>query len=410
MTISRRSLLATASLTAIAPIPRARAQTSRPLRIGVLTDFSGSFRTDSGPVSLAAVQQAVQDFGSAAGDMKIEVVSADHQNKPDVAVGLVREWFDRGEVDAVVDCVGSTVALAVAGVAREKNKACIVTGAGSADLTGKQCSPNTIHFAYDTWMLAKSTGDALVRSGGDTWYFVTADYAFGAALERDTSGFVTAAGGKVLGSSKHPFPGTTDFSSYLIAAQASGAKVLGIANAGADSVNTIKQAAEFGLTKQGMRLAALVMVITGVHPLGLEAAQGLNFTETFYWDLNDRTRALTQRMAPKIGSDVRMNMLQAGSYGATLHLLKAAAALSPADRVSGLALVDRMKAMPTDDDAFGAGLIRADGRALHPAYLLQVKSPAESKGPWDYCRVVATTPAETAFRPLAEGGCSIIHS
>jgi branched-chain amino acid transport system substrate-binding protein len=410
MTISRRSLLASASLAAIVPNPRARAQTPRPLRIGVLSDFSGSFRTDSGPVSLAAVQQAVQDFGSAAGGMMIDVVSADHQNKPDIAVGLVREWFDRSGVDAVVDCVGSAVALAVAGVARDRNKACIVTGAGTADLTGKQCSPNTIHFAYDTWMLAKSTGDALVRSGGDTWYFISADYAFGAALERDTSGFVTAAGGKVLGSSKHPFPGNTDFSSYLIAAQSSGAKVLGIANAGADTVNTIKQAVEFGLTTHGMRMAALVMVITGIHPLGLEVAQGLNFTETFYWDLNDRTRALTQRMAPKIGSDVRMNMLQAGSYGATLHLLKAAAALSPTDRTSGLALVDRMKAIPTDDDAFGPGRIRQDGRALHPAYLLQVKSPAESKGPWDYCRVVATTPAEEAFRPLDQGGCAFIHN
>ena len=409
MTISRRSLLATASLAAVAPSVPVRAQ-GRPLKIGVLSDFSGGFRTDSGPVSLAAVKQAVQDFGASAGGMAIEVVSADHQNKPDVAVGLVKQWFDRDGVDAVVDCVGSAVALAVAGVAKDNNKACIITGAGAADLTGKQCSPNTVHFAYDTWMLAKSTGDALVRAGGDTWYFVTADYAFGAALERDTSGFVKAAGGKVLGSSKHPFPGTTDFSSYLVAAQASGAKVLGIANAGADTLNTVKQAAEFGLTKQGMRLAALVMVITGIHPLGLEAAQGLNFTETFYWDLNDRTRALTQRMMSKIGADTRMNMLQAGSYGGALHLLKAAAALSPADRTSGLALVDRMKAIPTDDDAFGPGVIRADGRALHPAYLLQVKSPAESKGPWDYCRVVATTPAETAFRPLAEGGCPYIHS
>jgi branched-chain amino acid transport system substrate-binding protein len=409
MLTTRRTLLAAAGLAAASPIRRVRAQSQRTLRIGVLTDLSGPFRDDSGPVSIAAVHQAVEDFRAAGHDVPVEILTADHQNKPDIAVALARQWFDRDGVDAIVDCVGSAVALAVSGVAHERNKVCIVSGAGTADLTGSQCTPNTIHFAYDTWMLAKSTGESVVRNGGTTWYFVTADYAFGSALERDTSAFIRGAGGQVLGSSRHPFPGTTDFSSYLISAQASGAKVLGIANAGSDTVNTIKQAAEFGIGRQGMLLVGLVMVITGVHTLGLQAAQGLYFTETFYWDLNDRTRALTKRMAPKVG-DVRMTMLQAGSYGGALHLLKAAADMAPADWASGSALVDRMKAMPTDDDAFGAGRIRADGRALHPAYLLRVKKPEESSGPWDYCHVAAAVPAEQAFRPLDQGGCPLVHS
>ena len=403
---TRRGLLAAG--TALAAAPGARAQAA-PLRIGVLTDMSGPFRNDAGPVSVAAVRQAVEDFGPAGRGLAVEVLTGDHQNKPDLAVSLARQWFDRDGVDVVVDCVGSAVALAVSGVAREKDKACIVTGAGTADLTGAQCSPNTVHYAYDTWMLAKSTGEAMVKAGGDTWFFITADYAFGHALERDTANFVRAAGGRVLGTARHPFPGTTDFSSYLIAAQASGAKVLGIANAGNDTSNTIKQAAEFGLTRRGMRVVGLVMVITNIHALGLAAAQGLYLTETFYWDLNPRTRALSGRLAPKVGG-VRMTMLQAGSYGGALHWLKAAAAMDPAARASGRAVVERMKAMPTDDDAFGPGRIREDGRKIHPAYLLQVKSPEESSGPWDYCRVAATTGAEEAFRPLDQGNCPLVRA
>jgi branched-chain amino acid transport system substrate-binding protein len=298
----------------------------------------------------------------------------------------------------------------VSGVAKEKDKVCIVSGAGTVELTGPQCSPNTVHYAYDTWMLARSNGGATVGTGGDTWFFVTADYAFGHALQRDTARFVEAAGGRVLGSVRHPFPGTTDFSSYLVAAQASRAKVLGIANAGADLSNTIKQAAEFGLTRRGgMRLVGLVMAVSNVHALGLAATQGMQFTETFYWDLDDRTRALSGRLAPKIGG-ARMNMLQAGCYGGALHLAKAVADLAPAERASGRAVVERMKAMPTDDDAFGPGRIREDGRKLHPAHLLQVKAPDESRGPWDYCRLVATTPAAESFRPLAEGGCPLVRS
>jgi len=404
MSSTRRMLLGASGALAIARPGGAQA---RPLRIGVLTDLSGPFRTDSGPVSVAAVQQAVADVG---GNLNVEVVQADHQNKPDVAVSLVRQWFDRDGVDAVLDCVGSAVALAVSGVAREKDKVCIVTGAGTADLTGPQCSPNTVHYAYDTWMLARSTGGQMVRTGGDSWYFITADYAFGHALQRDTTAMVEAAGGRILGVSRHPFPGTTDFSSFLVAAQASRANVVGIANAGNDLSNTIKQAVEFGLTRRGnTRLVGLVMAISNVHGLGLETAQGLYFTESFYWDLNDRTRALSARLTPKIGN-LRMTMLQAGSYGGAVHLLKAFADLVPAERASGRVVVERMKAMPTDDDAFGPGRIRGDGRKIHPAYLLQVKAPAESRGPWDYCRVVATTPAEEAFRPIGDGGCALVRA
>jgi branched-chain amino acid transport system substrate-binding protein len=404
MKLTRRTTLAGAAALAL-PAGPSRAQ-ARPLRIGVLTDMSGPFRNDAGPTSVAAARQAIEDFGTAGG-LSVEVLVGDHQNRPDVAVALSRQWFDRDGVDMVLDCVGSAVALAVSGVAREKDKVCIVAGAGTADLTGPQCSPNTVHYAYDTWMLAKSTGDAMVRSGGDSWFFITADYAFGHALERDTGAFVRAAGGRILGSARHPFPGTTDFSSFLVQAQRSGAKVLGIANAGNDTSNTIKQAAEFGIPRR-MQVVGLVMVITNIHSLGLEAAQGLYLTETFYWDLNDRTRALSARLAPKVGG-ARMTMLQAGSYGGALHWLKAVASLDPAARASGRAVVDRMKAMPTDDDAFGSGSIRADGRKLHPAYLLQVKAPADSSGPWDYCRVVATVPGEQAFRPLADGNCPLVR-
>ncbi len=405
--LHRRSLMAGSAALAASLAGTAEAQ-PRPYRIGVLTDLSGPFRDDSGPGSVAAVRQAVEDFTTAGGNLPVQIVQADHQNKPDVALSIARQWFDRDGVDAVLDCVGSAVALAVSGVAREKDKVCIVAGAGTVDLTGQQCSPNTVHYAYDTWMLARSNGGATVGTGGDAWFFVTADYAFGHALQRDTARFVEAAGGRVLGAVRHPFPGTTDFSSYLIAAQASRAKVLGIANAGADLSNTIKQAAEFGLTRAGgMRLVGLVMALSNVHALGLAATQGLQFTETFYWDLNERTRALSARLAPKINGG-RMNMLQAGSYGGALHLLKAVASAAPNDRASGRAVVDRMKAMPTDDDAFGPGSIRPDGRKLHPAYLLEVKAPAESRYPWDYCKLVATTPADQAFRPMAEGGCPLV--
>jgi branched-chain amino acid transport system substrate-binding protein len=295
-------------------------------------------------------------------------------------------------------------------VAREKNKPYINTGSATSDLTGAQCSPNTVHWMYDTYMLAKSTGGAMVRAGGDSWFFITADYAFGHALERDTGNFVKAAGGKVNGAVRYPFPATSDFSSFLVQAQSSRAKVIGFANAGADTVNSIKQAAEFGITRRGTKLAALLMFLPDVHALGLETAQGLVLTESFYWDLNDRTRAVTKRLEPRL-KDQKPNMASIANYSAALHYLKAVADMGvPASKASGIDVINRMKAMPTDDDAFGAGSIRQDGRKLCPSYLFEVKSPTDSKAPWDYYKLLQTTPAEEAFRPMSEGGCAFIRS
>ena len=381
----------------------ARAQAPA-LKIGVLTDLSGPYKDLAGPVAVACVRQAMEDFGVAGKGMNVEVVSADHQNKPDIGVSIAKQWCDRDGVDMIVEVANSAVALAVAGVAKDKNKVYLNCGAATSDLTGAQCNANTIHWVYDTYMLAKSTGGALVASGGDTWFFITADYAFGHALQRDTTGFITAAGGKVLGSIAYPFPGTTDFSSLLIQAQASGAKVLGIANAGTDTINTIKQAQEFGIK---MKLAGLLLFISDVHSLGLDVAKGIVLTDSFYWDHSDSTRAFSNRLAPK-APGVRPTMVQAGTYSASLHYLKVAAAMGVAQaKLSGVETIARMKAMPTDDDCFGPGSIRADGRCIHPAFLWEVKAPAESRGPWDYYKLVATTPADQAFRPLGEGRCSL---
>jgi branched-chain amino acid transport system substrate-binding protein len=385
----------------------ARAQAPT-IRIGVMNDQSGLYRDDTGPTGVACARQAVQDFGAAARGLDVEVVVADHQNRPDVGAGIAREWFDRGGVDAIVDVPTSSVALAVNTICREKNKVMLNSGAATTDLTGAQCSPNTVHWTYDTWMLAKSTGGATVRSGGDTWFFITANYVFGQQLQRDTARFVAEAGGRVLGSVAYPFPETTDFSSLLLQAQASRAKVLGLCNSGGDTINCIKQAREFGLTRT-MRVAAMLMYNSNVRALGLEAAQGLLMTETFYWDLNDRTRAFMERIRPKT-PDQWPNMVQAGNYGAVLHYLKAVADMgAAAAKADGRAVVARMKAMPTDDDCFGPGRIREDGRKLHPAYLLEAKKPSESTGSWDGLKLVATTPADQAFRPLGEGGCALVR-
>jgi branched-chain amino acid transport system substrate-binding protein len=403
MQIDRRTLLGAAAAGLAAP-RMARAQ-QNVVKIGVLNDQSGPYRDIGGMLGVAAVKQAVAEFG---GGMQIEVVAADHQNKPDIGVGIARQWFDRDGVDLIVDVPTSSVALAVNNVAREKNRAYINTGAATADLTGSQCTPCTIHWSYDTYMLARSTGGAMVAAGGDSWYFVTADYVFGQQLQRDTSQFVTAAGGKVTGSSLYPFPGTTDFSSFLISAQSSGAKVLGLCNAGADTVNSIKQAAEFGLTRK-MKIAALLMYINDVHGLGLEAAQGLFLTESFYWDMNDRTRAFTKRIQARM-TGTTPNMTTAGNYAGTLHFLKAVQDLGIGAKSDGAAVVARMKAMPTEDDAFGKASIRADGLALVPSYLFEVKTPGESKYPWDYFKQVAATPADKAWRPLADGGCPLVRA
>lgn len=412
MTIARRNLLQAGAAIAAVPagLRAARAQATT-LKIGVLNDQSGLYRDLTGPTSVAAVRQAVADSGAAARGITVEVLSADHQNKPDVGVNLTRQWIDQQGVDVIVDVPTSSVALAVNTVVREKNKVFLNSTAASADLTGPACSPNTIHWTYDTWMLANSTGGAMVKAGGDSWFFITADYAFGHALERDTANFVRAQGGRVLGQVRTPFPGTTDFSSFLLQAQASRAKVIGLANAGGDTINSIKQAAEFGLTRRGQKLAGLLVFLTDVHALGLATTQGLVLSETFYWDLNDRTRALTQRILAQGTGGIYPAMSHAGCYSAVLHYLKAAADMGAAQiKASGVEAVNRMKAMPTDDDAFGPGTIRADGRKLHPVYLFEVKAPAESKRPWDYYKLLGTTPAEQGFRPLADGNCPLIRA
>ena len=409
MSLSRRSLLAASvGATMMPALPRlSRSQTANTIRIGVLNDQSGTYRDISGPYGVECTRQAVAEFGNKG--FNVEVTFADHQNKPDVGANIARQWYDQG-VDMILDVPTSSVELAVNNVAREKNKVYINTGSATSDLTGAQCSPTGVHWMYDTYMLAKSTGGAMVKAGGDSWFFITADYAFGHALERDTGNFVKAAGGKVNGAVRYPFPATSDFSSFLVQAQSSRAKVIGFANAGADTINSIKQAAEFGITRRGTKLAALLMFLPDVHALGLSTAQGLVLTESFYWDLNDRTRAITQRLQPRL-KDVKPNMASIANYSAALHYLKAIADMGvPASKASGLEVINRMKAMSVDDDAFGAGRIREDGRKLCPSYLFEVKSPAESKAPWDYYKLLQTTPAEEAFRPLNEGGCAFVRS
>ncbi|NOG73075.1 ABC transporter substrate-binding protein [Roseicella sp. DB1501] len=406
--IGRRPLLA--GLAAAPAAGRAWAQPREAtIRIAVLADFSGPYRDTSGPTSVVCARQAVEDSGVAARGLKVEVIQGDHQNKPDIALSLARRWFDQDGVDMICESNNSAVALAVGTLAREKDKVQLASGAASSALTGEQCSSNTIQWTYDTWMFAKTVGSATVRAGGDSWYFITADYGFGHQLERDTSRAVQAAGGKVLGAARFPFPGTTDFSAFLLQAQASRAKVVGLATAAADTVNCIKQAREFGLAKRGQKLAGLVMFTTDIHAIGLEAAQGLFLSEVFYWDLNDRTRAFLDRVKAKTPQNWP-NQEHAGTYSACLHYLKAVADLGAARaKASGLEVVQRMKAMPTDDDCFGPGRIREDGRKIHPAYLFEVKAPAESRGPWDYYKPVGSVPAEEAFRPLSEGGCPLVR-
>ncbi|MCW2314635.1 branched-chain amino acid transport system substrate-binding protein [Rhodoblastus acidophilus] len=375
------------------------------VKVGVLTDGSGPYADVGGVGSQLAAQLAIDESGLAAKGWKVELIYADHLNKVDVGASLAREWFDQGKADVIVDTLNSGVALAVSQIVKDKNKVFLNSGAATSDLTGKACTPNQIHWTYDTYALANGTGKALTKAGGDSWYFITADYAFGKALERDTSAVVKANGGQVLGDVMAPL-NNADFSSQLLQAQSSKAKVIGLANAGADSANAIKQAAEFGVTQSGQKLAALLIFLSDIHSIGLNVAQGLEFTATYYWDLNDGARAFAEKFAKKSRNAAKPTMVQAGVYSATLHYLKAVDALgSPAD---GAAVVAKMKALPTDDDAFGKGSIREDGRKIHPAYLLQVKTPAESKYPWDYAKVVATIPAEEAFRPLSQSECPLV--
>lgn len=390
---------------AIAGANLAQAQiTDGAVKIGVLTDMSGTYSDLAGPGSVWAAKRAAEDFQKANPGIKVEVVSADHQNKADISANAARQWYDVDKVDVIVDLVTSSTALAVNQIAKEKNKVALVSGAASSALTGKDCTANTIHWTYDTYALANGTGNAITKTGGTSWFFLTADYAFGHALEKDTSAVVVKSGGKVVGSVRHPFP-AQDFSSFLLQAQASKAKIIGLANAGADTTNAIKQAAEFGIVEGGQNLAGLLVFISDVHALGLKASQGLIFTEAWYWDANDANRAFAKEFAAALGGK-HPTMVHAGVYSSVIHYLKAVTALGKDD--DGAAVVAKMKELPTDDRVFGKGSVRADGRKIHDMYLFEVKKPQESKARWDYYKLRATIPAAEAFRPLAETECPLI--
>ena len=402
----RKSLSTLAMTSALVFAGSAFAQNmDKNVKIGSLGDQASLYADIGGAGSVVAAQMAIEDSGLNKKGWNISVISADHQNKPDVGSNIARQWIDVEKVDVFVDLASSGVGLAVSNIAKEKNVVNLNSGSASSDLTGAQCSPNTVHWVYDTYLLANGTGKALVKAGGDSWFFLTADYAFGHALERDTGDVVKANSGKVLGTVRHPL-NTSDFSSFLLQAQSSKAKIIGLANAGGDTTNSIKQAAEFGIVSGGQKLAGLLMFITDVHALGLNVAQGLNFTETFYWDMNDQTRAFTKRFNEKHKKSPP-SMVHAGVYSSVLHYLKALEALggNPHD---GVKVVNKIKEMPTDDPLFGKGSIRADGRKIHPGYLFEVKKPSESKYPWDYYKTVATIPAEEAFLPLDKSPCPLL--
>jgi len=395
----KRILMAATALSAL--VAAAHAEVS--VKIGVLNDRSGPYVDISGEPSVNAVRMAIEDFEAAKKGIKVDIVAADHQNKPDTGSNIARQWFDQDSVDVIVDVPNSGVALAVSKVTREKNKIFMNSGAGTSALTGEQCSPNTVHWTYDTYALAKSTAAALLKQGGKSWFFITADYAFGHQLQTDASKFVQANGGTVVGSVNAPFP-TSDFSSFLLQAQGSGAQVVGLANAGSDTVNAIKQAAEFGVVSGGQKLAGLLVFISDVNALGLPVAQGLDLTTAFYWDHDDGTRAWTKRYEALNDGKVP-TMDQAGVYASVLHYLKAVDALKGKDTAAVMA---KMREIPTDDPLFGKGQLRIDGRVTHDMYLYQVKTPAESKYKYDYYKLLATIPADQAFRPLADDNCPLV--
>lgn len=410
MPVSRRQVLSGAAATVAAAIPPRRARAAETvIRIGVLTDLSGQYRDNSGPTSVLAAHQAVEDFKPESHGFKVEVLAADHQQKPDIASGVARRWFDVDGVDAVADMNNSAVALAVRTIAIEKDKAQLITGGASAEFTGKYCSANLVHFTPDTWFFAHGTGNAVMKQGDRTWFILVPDYAFGHATQSELTSLVTEGGGKVLGAVRYPFPGTTDFSSFLLSAQGSGAKVLGLGATGGDMESCVKQAHEFGLPQSGMKIAALYGFITEIHAMGLKIAEGLLVSNTFYWDLNERTRAFTQRFLPKTPNNYPSS-LHASCYAGVTHYLKAVASLGPAAaRKSGRAAIAKMKATPTDDDCFGKQHIREDGRFMTPGFLFEVKKPSQSKQPWDVFNVLATTPAAEAFHPLWKS-CSLVKS
>ena len=398
-----RAALASTALAAFVCATFAGGASAESVKVGVLNDQAGVQADFAGAGSVVAAKMAIADFGGKVAGMPIELVAADHQNKADIGVNVTRQWFDTDGVDAVLDVPNSAVALGVSGFARQKNKVAIISGGGTSDLTGAKCSPNTVHWTYDTWALANGTGSALTKQGGSPWFFITADYAFGAALERDASAAVKAAGGKVAGSVKHPLS-NTDFSSFLLQAQSSGAKVIGLANAGNDLITAVKQASEFGITQGGQQLAGLLIFSSDVKALGLQAAQGLVLTDAFYWDLNDDTRAFSKRFGAKFNGKMPTSA-QAGVYSSAMHYLNA---IKDAKTKDAPKVMEQMRATPINDPLFGKGEVRIDGRAIHPMYLLKVKKPADSKGEWDLFEVVSTIPANEAFRPLKDGGCPLV--
>jgi branched-chain amino acid transport system substrate-binding protein len=385
----------------------ALAQDMPTFKIGVMNDQSGVYSDVTGLGSVEAAKMAVEDFKPEQQGFKVQIVGADHQNKPDIGSSIARKWLDTEGVDVIADVPTSSVALALAQIIKEKDKVFLNSGGGTSDLTGKACTPNTVHWTYDTWALSNGTARSVIANGGKSWFFITADYAFGHALERDASELVKSQGGTVLGHVLAPFP-TMDFSSFLVQAQGSKADVVALANAGNDTITAVKQAQEFGLTQGGQKLAGLLVFISDIHGMGLPVAKGLLLTEAFYWDLNDKTREWSKRLAARNGGKYP-TMVHAGVYAATLHYMKAIAAMDKKQaKASGAAVVAKMKETPSEDALFGKGQVRADGRHIHDMYLFQVKEPGESKGPYDYYKVVSTIPADKAFRPLNAGGCPLV--
>jgi branched-chain amino acid transport system substrate-binding protein len=409
--ISRRRILqAGAAIGTAAALPRRARAADKPIRIGVLTDMTGVYAANTGPGSVLGAQMAVEDFMRAHPLIKAEVVQADLQLKPDVALAVAADWYDNKGVDVVTDVPLSSAAFAIGDLAKQRDKLAIFTGGASADITGPKCGPNHLHWVYDTWSMPHGVVDASVKEGANTWFFITADYAFGHSLKKDAASFVTGANGTVLGEALAPFPGTTDFSSFLVQAKASGAKAIGLANGGNDTVNCIKQAAEFGIMKGGQKVAGLIFLLHDVHGVGLDSAQGVLLTEPFYWNLSAGTREFAKRYAARFNG-VMPGSVHAGQYSAVTHYLKAAAAMG-ADKVtaSGRAAIAHMQGMPTDDPLFGKGKVRVDGRVIHEMHLFEVKSPAQSKEAWDYYTHRRTIPADQAFRPLDQGNCPLVHA
>jgi branched-chain amino acid transport system substrate-binding protein len=408
VSIRRRALLG-AGLAAGA-LPRRVRAADKPIRIGVLTDMTGAYAANTGPGSVLGAQMAVEDFMRAHPGVKAEVVQADLQLKPDVALAIAADWYDNKGVDVVTDVPLSSAAFAISDLAKQKDKVAIFTGGASADITGARCGPNHLHWVYDTWSMPHGVVDASVKEGADSWFFITADYAFGHSLQKDAASFVSGAGGKVLGQALAPFPGTTDFSSFLVQAKASGAKAVGLANGGNDTVNCIKQAAEFGIMKGGQKVAGLIFLVHDVHGVGLASAQGVLLTEPFYWNLNDGTREFSKRFAARLNGTVP-GSVHAGQYSGVMHYLKCATTMG-VDKAtaSGRSAIEQMKATPTDDPLFGKGKVRLDGRVIHDMYLFEVKAPAQSKEPWDYYTLRRTIPADEAFRPLDQGKCALVRS